>query len=337
MLLDDLVGVIELLKERIATHGASLRENETRTRMALIDPLLQALGWDVSDPKMVTPEYDVSGRKADYALLGACGSPSATVEAKKLGEPLASHRMQMLNYSNASGVEYAGLTDGDKWELYEVFKRGQLDERRILDISIAGTPVQETALKLLLLWRPNLASGQPAAANAPVLVPKPVDRPSTPDNSDLAPPPTPFASPSYVPQEPIRITAAVSPEKGWLSLPTVNPEEVNSPIGIRFPDSRTIVVERGWTDAWFQICEWLASTGKMTAQDCPIRRSNRSSRYLVHTTPRHSNDRGFGQPRKTTTDLFVERQYGPQQILDNARFLLDKFGIPVDSVGLRFE
>ena len=121
MLLDDLVGVIETLKGRIATHGSSLRENETRTRMALIDPLLQALGWDVSDPKMVTPEYDVSGRKADYALLGAGGSPSATMEAKKLGEPLASHRMQMLNYSNASGVEYAGLTDGDKWELYEVF------------------------------------------------------------------------------------------------------------------------------------------------------------------------------------------------------------------------
>ena len=46
MLLDDLVGVIETLKERIATHGATLREYETRTRMALIDPLLQALGWD---------------------------------------------------------------------------------------------------------------------------------------------------------------------------------------------------------------------------------------------------------------------------------------------------
>ena len=101
MLLEPLISVIETFKKRIAVHGASLRENETRTRMALIDPLLQALGWDTSDPAMVLPEYDVSGRKADYALLDGNGSPSATVEAKKLGEPLASHLMQMLN-----GISY---------------------------------------------------------------------------------------------------------------------------------------------------------------------------------------------------------------------------------------
>ena len=45
MLLEDLVGGIESLRERIRSQDAVLRENETRTRMALIDPLLQALGW----------------------------------------------------------------------------------------------------------------------------------------------------------------------------------------------------------------------------------------------------------------------------------------------------
>ncbi len=85
MLLDDLTGVIELLRERIQSHGDALRENETRTRMALVDPLLQALGWDVSDPAVVTPEFKVSGGWADYALLRSDGPPAATVEAKKLG------------------------------------------------------------------------------------------------------------------------------------------------------------------------------------------------------------------------------------------------------------
>ena len=83
-MLDDLVGVIETLQQRIRDHGPTLRENETRTRMALIDPLLAALGWDVSDPAVVTPEYNVSGRWADYALLGTDGKPAATLEAKKL-------------------------------------------------------------------------------------------------------------------------------------------------------------------------------------------------------------------------------------------------------------
>ena len=40
-MLDDLVSVIETLQLRIHDHAAMLRENETRTRMALIDPLLR--------------------------------------------------------------------------------------------------------------------------------------------------------------------------------------------------------------------------------------------------------------------------------------------------------
>ena len=165
-MLDDLVGLIETLQQRIRDHGPTLRENETRTRMALIDPLLAALGWDVSDPAVVTPEYNVSGRWADYALLRPDGQPAATLEAKKLGESLASHRMQMLNYSNASGVEYAGLTDGNHWELYEVFAPKLLEERRVLQLSIVDTPAHQCALQLLLLWRPNLASGQPTPASS---------------------------------------------------------------------------------------------------------------------------------------------------------------------------
>ena len=71
MVLDELVGCIELLQERIRSHRDALRENETRTRMALIDPLLRALGWDVFDPEVVTPEYKAGGGWVDYALMVA--------------------------------------------------------------------------------------------------------------------------------------------------------------------------------------------------------------------------------------------------------------------------
>lgn len=72
-MLDDLVSCIELLKERMQSHRAALKENETRTRVALIDPLLRALGWDVADPAVVIPEYKVGNRSADYALLRSDG------------------------------------------------------------------------------------------------------------------------------------------------------------------------------------------------------------------------------------------------------------------------
>ena len=166
-MLDELISVIETLKARIATHRSDLQASETRTRMALINPLLTALEWDVSDPGLITPEYASNGR-ADYALLSDDGKPAALVEAKKLGEVLETHRMQMLNYSNASGVGYAGLTDGNHWELYEVFRKGTLDERRILELSITATPAYRCALQLLLLWRPNLASGEPVSASEPI-------------------------------------------------------------------------------------------------------------------------------------------------------------------------
>ena len=91
MLLDPLISVIEKLQQRIRDHGDALRQNEYRTRIALIDPLLQALGWDVSDPTVVMPEYDVNGKRADYALLNV-GQVVVFLEAKRLEENLSSHR-----------------------------------------------------------------------------------------------------------------------------------------------------------------------------------------------------------------------------------------------------
>ena len=66
--LDELASCIERLKTRMQSHRTILEENETRTRAALIDPLLGALGWDVSDPAVVMAEYKVGNKSADYAI-----------------------------------------------------------------------------------------------------------------------------------------------------------------------------------------------------------------------------------------------------------------------------
>ena len=168
---DDLINLIEMLKRRIEAHRQSLQQNEIRTRTALIGPLLTALGWDVAEPGLVTPEYSVGQGRADYALIngGPETGPVAIVEAKSLGNFLNDReRNQMLNYANMEGIEYAILTNGDVWELYDIFKRVRLDERRLLSVKIASTPAHQLALQLLLLWRPNLASGVPVPAQEPV-------------------------------------------------------------------------------------------------------------------------------------------------------------------------
>ena len=321
MPLDELVGVIETLKERIAAHGASLRENETRTRMALIDPLLQALGWDISDPAMVTPEYSVGASRADYALLTPTGNPSALVEAKKLDESLASHRMQMLNYANISGIPHAGLTDGNHWEMYTVFDQAPIEQRRILDVSMANTPAHEAALKLLLLWQPNLASGQPVAASSPFL-------PSFSDDQPLS------SVTEFKPKPQPSVADANSIGSKWSPISQVAPSIGDQPpIAIRMNQGVRIDINR-WNQVLISVAEWLSAQGKMSERDCPI--TVGTARNLIAVTPVHRSGREFSSPRRISNGLYLELDFTGKDFLRHTRTLLGKVGVSGDSVELLF-
>ena len=322
-LLEPLVSVIETIKQRINVHSSVLRENETRTRLALIDPLLNALGWDTSDLTMVFPEYDVSGRKADYALLGSEKTPSATLEAKKLGEALAPHRMQMLNYSNASGVEFAGLTDGDKWEFYEVFKRGQLEERRILDISITDVPAHESALKLLLLWRPNLASGQPVAAAGPITIE------NSSVLSDIVTPQPDNSSP------PTTTNPIVQTSGDWIPLSQIDDVTgKKAPVGIRFGDGEMRPV-RAWWQVLVESAEFLVRRGALTPAHLPI--SNGRGLRFINSSPQSPTGRNYITPKTISSGITLETHLSSKAIVNYSKRLLTHFGTNPEAIDLRFE
>ena len=328
MPLDDLVSVIETLKARLQTHRQVLQANETRTRMALIDPLLQALGWDTADPALVLPEYDLSGNRADYALLDGTDKPVALVEAKRLGETLGSHRMQIVNYANLSGVPYAGLTDGNHWELYRVFDPTPIEDRLLLDISIAEHPAHEVALKLLLLWQPNLASGEPVAANEPVLgtmtgsvTPQPVAEPEI--ERPTAPPPR--QAPEPPPAGP-----------GWTPLSEVASVTGRPPpAAISFPDGSTCEVKVWWR-LLQAIIEWLWANGKLTMSDVPVKLTE--NRYLVNTDDKHPTRKRFEQPRRIDfngTQLMLEAKTGSKEAVGKAKRLLQDHGVSLAEVQLQ--
>lgn len=318
MPLDDLTGVIETLQGRIRQHGASLRENETRTRMALIDPLLRALGWNVADPALVMPEYSVGGGRADYALLDSSGKPAATVEAKRLGESLESHRMQMVNYANMSGIPYAGLTDGNQWELYEVFAQKPIEERRRLQVSITGGPAHQSALKLLLLWRPNLASGRPTAANEPILAP-----PQSEPQSQLPLPPA-----RVVPIPAQTLPAPV--QSGWVALSSFSRGDTTKPpTAIRFSDGIEHPVQY-WRHLVERTAYWLWTTGKLTLENIPVPASSR--RFIVNTEPIHPSGKRFTDDRQISgTPLVAEVNINARLAIDQSQLLLNHCGVnPAD-------
>ena len=333
-MLNELVDCIENLRERITIHGALLRENETRTRLQLVDPLLLSLGWDVSDPGLVIPEYAISGKWADYALLQPDGKAAAVIEAKKLGESLDSHRMQMLNYANAAGIEYTGLTDGNHWELYSVFQKGTLEERRILDISVNAAPVQMVALKLLLLWRPNLESSNAISASQPILV----------DLNNASPTPKTDASGSNPGKESehptFNGTKEISPSvtevrsKDWIPLSDYDPKAgTKSPVAIGFWDSSELEVKH-WYEVLTITVEKLYKDGLLKVEHTPIGWSSKS--YSVHSHPKHPTGNPFIYYRKINdSPLFVNINLNAGQVRKSARNILEKYGMDPAKVALK--
>jgi len=318
-MLDDLVHVIETLQQRTETHRQSLEQNEIRTRVALIDPLLSALGWDVSDPVLVTPEYTVGEGRADYALNGSESIPAAIVEAKRLGHALSDdERMQMLNYANARGVRYAAITDGNAWELYEVFKQAPLEERRLLRLRIFNTPSHELALQLLLLWRPNLASGQPAAAQEPVLLPM-----SNPAALSISPTPipSPATHPSVVPLEDV----------GWCAVSSFVVETGDAPPrAIRFPNGTEHQVQR-WIQLVQHTVHWLWSEALLTETNVPINSS--PQRFIVNKESVHPTGRSFNQRTQVTeTPFVIEGNTSSKAALSKTKTLLQHCGVSPDTV-----
>ena len=316
-MLDELVEVIKTLQTRMDRHGDILRGHETRTRTALVDPLLQVLGWDTTDPVLVTQEYNVGGGRADYALLGEDGKPRALIEAKHLGEPLEGQKNQeqVFTYALIQQVKYASLTDGNLWVLDDVsdFVTG---DRRRLSVSIAKDPVYEIALKLLALWRPNLASGQLVEASEPI-----ISNATQPVTSSLNPTPgpsIPSLSGQAVPQP--KTTNAAS--SSLIRLSDFRPRTGDAaPLEIHFPDGRKDSIQN---PVWWRLVEktaaWLWSKGHLTSSNVPV--SSSETRNIVNIEPKHP-DKPFKQSTHIdNTALYTERNIDCKAAASNARKLL---------------
>ena len=261
----------------------------------MIDPLLQVLGWDTTDPSIVIPEYDVRGHKIDYALLGQNSLPAGIVEAKRLGSPLQPFLEQMITNANLVGVEFAGITDGDRWELYEVHGSDTSNIRQLLNLEISSSSSHRSALKLLLLWRPNLASGQVESARKPVIAPASMD--------NLVPPLS--DSIDWVPLS--RFVALKAPKR---------------PEFIRFPDGTKHRL-KAWYDLVLQSIEWLWYKELLTADS--VSRFSTAHRHLFHTDAVHPSGKPFFNPKQVAgTPLTFEANLSSFESTKRAKTLMSQ-------------
>lgn len=119
-------GRVLKLKDTIPTEEA--------TKMSLIVPFFQILGYDVFNPDEFMPEYtaDVGikkGEKVDYAILNE-GKPRILVECKWCGDSINKHASQLFRYFGTSEAKFGILTNGIQYNFYT-----DLDEANKMDLT----------------------------------------------------------------------------------------------------------------------------------------------------------------------------------------------------------
>lgn len=293
-MLDDLMAVICDVQQKISVHRTTLRQNEIRTRTVLIDPILNALGWNVTDPSRVSIEYSTDHGQVDYALI-ADTKPVAIVEAKKLDEPLKKHEMQMLTYAMSQGIKYALLTDGDIWEMFDVFKVSEMTNKKTLNVKLSSTPASSSALSLLALWNTSLQFGE-----------------------------------SIPPSEPIVSPQLPHPEPGRVSLTEYDPKPgTPCPGQVRFWDG-SVAELKTWRDLFGESVRKVFVDGRLTPDMLPIGTRRNSHISLVASNPDGSPmTHGY---ELSGTPIFIDLNISAEDARRRARRVLSLCGLDVSSV-----
>lgn len=161
----DIVRCVENLRLLLQKHKKKgLKEYPTRT--IFIDPMLEALSWDVRDPDEVDLEHPtVDGKSVDYALK-INRKVVLHLEAKQLKDPLDDVKAitQIVGYAVNDGVEWCVLTNGIKYKVYKTSEIASAPEKLLFEVSLdpadsKGLSVQEIAKQINRLSRDSMAAG----------------------------------------------------------------------------------------------------------------------------------------------------------------------------------
>lgn len=116
-------------------------DTEETTKIALILPFLELLGYDTSNPGEVKAEYTADignkqGEKVDIALL-TNNQPIIFIECKSVNTQLdASHLSQLYRYFSITDVKIGILTNGVNYQFFTTSKDNRMDDKPFLEINL---------------------------------------------------------------------------------------------------------------------------------------------------------------------------------------------------------
>ncbi|MCY3680290.1 MAG: type I restriction enzyme HsdR N-terminal domain-containing protein [Gemmatimonadetes bacterium] len=322
----DLTKAVALFKEleaKISNNRDYLRSHESVTRVLLVDPVLEILGWNVRDPNLVQLEFKTATQKrkrADY-LLKHDGQDLAIVETKRYDPSFNpnDYRDQGNGYATDSGVAFFILTNGARWALYKREVLTPLENLEpIVDFNIMDDNPTRCALNALSIWMPNLASGDPDPVSTS-LFGTGNEQPDTPVTSN---PPT------------------IEPdtESGWILLKNLSGLDKYSPKPrhIKFPDGCTEQFRSSSVGVLKETAKWLIENGKLKSENAQIPHPKIQDRYIASSTEQlHPSGQRFTTSELVGADVYIEKNWEAQDSIDGAIALLEHFGVDPSNVQVR--
>lgn len=299
---------VEEVKSRIINHRSDYDSNENATRYGLIDPILDALDWDVRDVGMVRTEYRMTSGPVDYALFDGA-TPLAVIEAKRLSRTLdSSVSVQLLSYAiDVASIRYVVATNGDTWQMRA---RGQ--RNTVFDVKLSSGRSVASALELIRMWRCVLVGDQvispPGALEDQQK--RAQDEYSGAIQTDVPPSTTPGVS------------------GGWLTLEDVGfqtndpwPKELILP-------GREREECKNYRTLWTKVASWLLETQKQQEWEVFFDDFVGGSRNEL--PPKSS-------PRQLSNGVWIKRNYSTLDHGKNIKAALKHFSVDLGSVRLRFD
>ena len=125
-------------------------QTEEATKMSLIVPFFQILGYDVFNRAEFCPEFtaDVGikkGEKVDYAIMEN-GNPVVLIECKWCGEKLDKYGSQLFRYFSTTTAKFGILTNGVNYKFYtDLEEANKMDLVPFLEIDLKNIKENQLA------------------------------------------------------------------------------------------------------------------------------------------------------------------------------------------------
>lgn len=139
-------------------------QSEESTKMSLIVPFFQLLGYDIFNPSEFCPEYtaDVGikkGEKVDYAIMEN-NSPIILVECKSCNESLNKHGSQLFRYFGTTSAKFGILTNGITYRFYtDLEESNKMDLMPFLEVDMLSLKDSQLS-ELKKFCKENFDSGK---------------------------------------------------------------------------------------------------------------------------------------------------------------------------------